>query len=78
MALILFLSSRGHHSYPWRSVLQDVGLQLLHEHQVVEDDDGVVLAVSDQDTLKSLDDGDQTKSEEMSRAIILSNLKFLI
>lgn len=33
--------------YPRRRVLQDVRLQLLHKHQVVEDDDWVVLAVSD-------------------------------
>lgn len=41
-------------SHPGRRVLQDVGFQLLHEHLVVEDDDGVIVSLSDQHMLKGL------------------------
>ena len=41
-------------SYPGGGVLQDVGFQLLHEHLVVEDDDGVVVPLGDQHMLKGL------------------------
>lgn len=41
-------------SHPGRRILQDVGFQLLHEHLVVEDDDGVVVALGDQHVLKGL------------------------
>lgn len=40
--------------HPGRGVLQDVGFQLLHEDLVVEDDDGVVVALADQDVLEGL------------------------
>lgn len=42
-------------SHPSRGILQDVGFQLLHEHLVVEDDDGVKVALSDQHVLKGLE-----------------------
>lgn len=41
-------------SHPGGRVLQDVGFQLLHEHLVVEDDDGVVVVLGDQHVLKGL------------------------
>lgn len=44
----------GEVSHPSRCILQDVGFQLLHEHLVVEDNDGVIVALSDQHMLKGL------------------------
>lgn len=41
-------------AYPGGGVLEDVGLELLHKDHVVEDYDGVILALTDQDVLKSL------------------------
>lgn len=41
-------------SHPGRRILQDVGFQPLHEYLVVEDNDGVVVALSDQHMLKGL------------------------
>lgn len=41
-------------SHPGRRILQDVGFQLLHEHLVVEGDDGVIVALRDQHVLKGL------------------------
>lgn len=41
-------------AHPGRSILQDVCFQLLHKHLVVEDNDGVVVAFSDQHVLEGL------------------------
>lgn len=41
-------------SYPGGRILQDVGFQLLHEHLVVEDNNGVIVVLSDQYMLKGL------------------------
>lgn len=48
------LMSRGEVSHPGRRILQDVGFQLLHEHLVVEDNDGVIVVLSDQHVLEGL------------------------
>ena len=41
-------------AHPGGGILEDVGFELLHEDHVVEDDDGVILALTDQDLLKCL------------------------
>lgn len=41
-------------SYPGGRILQDVGFQLLHEHLVIEDNNGVIVALSDQHMLEGL------------------------
>ncbi len=45
----------GEESHPGRCILQDVGFQPLHEHLVVKDNDGVIVALSDQHMLKGLE-----------------------
>lgn len=49
-------------SYSGRRILQDVGFQLLHEHLVIEHNDGVILALSDQHMLEGLQHKVTTKS----------------
>lgn len=46
--------SSGSISYPGRCVLQDVGFQFLHEHEVVEDDNRVIVSLSGQHMLERL------------------------
>lgn len=50
-------------SYPGRRILQDVGFQLLHEHLVIEDNDGVIVALSDQHMLEGLQHTVTTKNQ---------------
>lgn len=45
----------GVKSHPRRRVLQNISLQLLHKHQVVEDNNGVILSFPDQHTLEGLE-----------------------
>lgn len=56
-------------SHPSRCILQDVGFQLLHEHLVVEDDDGVKVALGDQHMLEGLEHIIWHKDKQQSNTI---------
>lgn len=58
-------------SHPRGGILKNVSLKLLHEDQIVEDNDGVVLTLSDQHTLKSLTHPDKLK-REMGCCVIIN------
>lgn len=50
--------------HPRRGILKNVSLELLHEDQIVEHNDGVVLTLSDQHTLKCLTHPDKLKRDK--------------
>lgn len=62
----------GKTSHPGRRILQDVGFQLLHEHLVVKDNDGVIVALSDQYMLKGLQQWDTKRCKVRNFIMITS------
>lgn len=51
----MYIYNSAYKTHPGRGILQDISLQLLHENQVIEDYDGVILPLSDENSLKCLD-----------------------
>lgn len=61
-------------SHPRRGILKNVSFELLHEDQIVEDNDGVVLTLSDQHALKCLTHPEKSKREQWVVFCLLTSL----